>query len=275
MTSTATPPTRPPRPKAVTTASWLQLAASALLLVAVGLVVWHAIWWNGEIDHAARLVPAADPAEVDGERFGNIMTSCVVGVPALLLAAVLGGAAWGVRRGSVGARIAVFVAGGLQLLVGLGQCLCAGAALPFLFAFGGPPTEGDMPPEFFPEESRFIQTLYDTDSYPAEDLLFAGGGLIALLVFGLTATAIVLLALPASRHWFVPQAAHPPHPPVAYPAPYLLPPGYMICPDPRAHGVPWQYPAAPEASASAPAAPVDPTGAPDGPPPQAADPTRD
>ncbi|MCW3813679.1 hypothetical protein ONA91_04300 [Micromonospora sp. DR5-3] len=270
MTLTAAPPARPPRPTAVTTASWMQLAAAALLLVAAGLLVWHAIWWDGEIDHAARLVPDADPAEVDGERFGNVMMSCVLGVPVLLFAALLGVAARGVRRGSNGARIAVFVAGGLQLLVGVGQGCCAGAALPFFFAFGAPMEAGDVPPEFLPEESTFSQTLYGTD--PQGDLFFAGGGLIALLVLGLTVTAVVLLALPTSHRWFVPQAAEPPRLPAGYPAPsaFLLPPGYMICPDPRAHGVPGQYgPAAP--GPAAPAAPIDPAAAPDGPP---TDPTQ-
>ncbi|MBM0238925.1 hypothetical protein JNW88_20500 [Micromonospora sp. ATA32] len=49
-----------------------------------------------------------------------------------------------------------------------------------------------------------------------------------LIVFALTATAVLLLALPPAHRWFVPG----PRPP---PAAYVLPPGYLICPDPAAH----------------------------------------
>ncbi|MEH0935665.1 hypothetical protein [Micromonospora psammae] len=243
MTQDAVAPTaRPPRPTLVTVAFWLQLATTVLLLVLIGVVVWQAVDWNGAIDRAARLVPEADPAEVDSERFGNIVMSCVIGVPLLLLAALLGSTARGVRRGSNTARIVVFVAGGCQLLLVLGQCCFAGLMLPFLFALGGPGEdwEEEVPAEFTAEESKFLQTLYGSGPDPAEDVFFAVGGLGAMLVFTLTLAAVVLLALPAVHRWFVPASAAAPRPPVAppAPAPYLLPPGYMICPDPAAHAVP-------------------------------------
>ncbi|MGC5017408.1 hypothetical protein [Micromonospora sp. DT47] len=271
MTSPAAAPVRPPRPRLVTIASWLQLAAVALLLVLAAVLVWHAMWWDGEIDRAARLVPDADPAEVADERFGNVVMSCVVGVPVLLLAALLGFAAWGVRRGSAVARVMVFVTGGLQLLCVFGQGCFAGMLLPFAFAMGGGPTEdwdSEIPAEFTPDESKFLQTLYGTGPDPAEDVFFAVGGLAALLVFGLTLAAVVLLALPTSHRWFVPASGRPPgaphRPPVAYPVPaaFLLPPGYMICPDPSAHGIPPQPAPAPPAAAATPPA-GDPTAPPD------------
>ncbi|GAB3187902.1 hypothetical protein FHX75_121002 [Micromonospora palomenae] len=271
MTQDAGAPARPPRPTAVTVASWLQMAAAVVLLALLGLVIWQAIDWNGEIDRAARLVPDADPDEVSGERFGNIVMSCALGVPALLLAAGLLATARGVRRGSNVARILVFVVGGLQLLAGCAQGGFAVLFIPFLFAFGGPGPEedwdSDIPAEFMPEESGFMRELYGDGSDPAGDVLFAAGSLGTLLVVGLTLTAVVLLALPSVHRWFVPRAAEqarraPLDP--TYPPAFLLPPGYMLCPDPRAHGLPPQpmpaasqpMPAAPQPMPTAPAQPA-------------------
>ncbi|MEU5939106.1 hypothetical protein ABZ807_07925 [Micromonospora sp. NPDC047548] len=251
MTQHAAEPARPPRPTAVTVAFWMQIAAAVLLLALVGLVLWQAVEWNGEIDRAARLVPDADPDEVSGERFGNVFMSCVIGVPALLLAGWLGVTARGVRRGSNTARILVFVAGGLELLVACAQGCFAGMLIPLFFAVGGPEEEWDagVPAEFMPEESKFLEALYGTGPDPAGDLFFAVGGLGALLVFGLSITVVVLLVLPAVRRWFVPRSADAARrPPLGPPTPaaFLLPPGYMLCPDPRAHGAPPQpAPAAP------------------------------
>ncbi|MEV0808895.1 hypothetical protein [Micromonospora sp. NPDC050200] len=249
MTQDAAAPARPPRPTAVTVAFWMQIAAAVVLLALVGLVLWQAVEWNGEIDRAARLVPDADPDEVSGERSSNVVMSCVLGVPALLLAVGLAVTARGVRRGSNIARILVFVAGGLQLLVVCAQCGLATLFIPFLFAFGGPDEEwdSDVPGEFAPEESRFMRELYDTPDQTG-DVLFGVGSLGALLVLGLTVTAVVLLALPAVHRWFVPRAAEDARrPPLGPPAPtaFLLPPGYMVCPDPRAHGAPPQLAPAP------------------------------
>ncbi|WP_346537360.1 hypothetical protein [Micromonospora sp. DPT] len=265
MTQDAGAPARPPRPTAVTVASWMQLAAAVVLLALLGLVLWQAIEWNGEIDRAARLVPDADPDEVSGERVGNIVMSCVLGVPALLLAAGLLATARGVRRGGNVARILVFVVGGLQLLVGCAQGGFAFLFIPLLFAFGGGPEEdwdSDIPAEFMPEESGFMRELYGDGSDPAGDVLFGAGSLGTMLVLGLTLTAVVLLALPSVHRWFVPRAAEqarraPLDP--TYPPAFLLPPGYMLCPDPRAHGVPSQpVPAAtmPAASQPMPAQPA-------------------
>ncbi|MEH0820631.1 MULTISPECIES: hypothetical protein [unclassified Micromonospora] len=281
MTHDAAAPARPPRPTAVTVAGWLQIAAAVVLLALVGLVLWHAVEWNGEIDRAARLVPDADPEEVSGERVGNIVMSCVVGVSALLLAAWLALTARGVRRGSNVARILVFVAGGLQALVCCAQGGLAFLFIPFLFAFGGPEEEWEseeVPAEFLPEESRFLETLYGTGPDPAGDVFFAVGGVGATLVLGLTAAAVVLLVLPPVHRWFVPRAATPDAPRLPlhqpYPPAFLLPPGYMLCPDPRAHGLPPQPAAASPQPAAAPpepdpvapptpATPVSPPPAPD------------
>ncbi|MEH1056949.1 hypothetical protein V6U89_17320 [Micromonospora sp. CPCC 206171] len=259
MTQDAGAPARPPRPTAVTVASWMQIAAAVVLLALLGLVLWQAIEWNGEIDRAARLVPDADPDEVSGERVGNIVMSCVLGVPTLLFAAGLLATARGVRRGSNVARILVFVAGGLQLLVACAQGGLSVLFIPFLFALGGPEEDwdSDMPAEFMPEESGFMRELYGDGSDPAGDILFGAGSLGTLLVLGLTLTAVVLLALPSVHRWFVPRAAEqarraPLDP--TYPPAFLLPPGYMLCPDPRAHGLPPQLTPA----ASMPAAPAQP-----------------
>ncbi|WP_446212103.1 hypothetical protein [Micromonospora sp. IBSANI012] len=262
MTQDAGAPARPPRPTAVTVASWMQIAAAVVLLALLGLVLWQAIEWNGEIDRAARLVPDADPDEVSGERVGNIVMSCVLGVPALLLAAGLLATARGVRRGSNVARILVFVVGGLQLLAACAQGGFAVLFIPFLFALGGPEEDwdSDIPAEFMPEESGFMRELYGDGSDPAGDVLFAAGSLGTMLVVGLTLTAVVLLALPSVHRWFVPRAAEqarraPLDPP--YPPAFLLPPGYMLCPDPRAHGLPPQpTPVAPMPPASQPMPPA-------------------
>ncbi|MGK5445475.1 hypothetical protein ACSNN7_27120 [Micromonospora sp. URMC 105] len=250
MTHDAAAPARPPRPTAVTVAYWLQIAAVVVLLALVGLVLWHAVEWNGEIDRAARLVPDADPAEVSDERFGNIFMSSVIGVAALLLALWFALTARGVRRGSNVARILVFVAGGLQALVCCAQGGFALLFIPFFFAIGGPEEEWEgeeIPAEFMPEESKFLETLYGTGSDPTGEVLFTVGGVGATLVLGLTAAAVVLLVLPPVHRWFVPRAATPdaPRPPLhpPYPPAFLLPPGYMLCPDPRAHGLP-PHPAA-------------------------------
>ncbi|TDB95011.1 hypothetical protein E1091_10505, partial [Micromonospora fluostatini] len=114
-------PARPARPATVTAAFWVQLAQVAVLLLLVGLVVWYAVHWNGQIDRAVRLVPDADPDEVSGERINNVVTSSAFALPALLVAIVLAVTAPRVRRGRNGARITVLVAGGLQFVACLGM----------------------------------------------------------------------------------------------------------------------------------------------------------
>ncbi|MFB9544680.1 hypothetical protein [Micromonospora sagamiensis] len=273
MTATVDEPVRPARPTTVTVAFWLQLAAVGVLLVMVGLTVAAAVQFDGRIDRAAQLVPDADPDEVSGERFGNWMTMVAVVVPALFLAVWFAATARPVRRGGNTARILVFVGGGLQLLLGVGQC-CLGAL--FIPLALGAPDEGwtetaDGEPVW--EESEFVETLYDSNL--SEDLLgmgAAGGGLV---VFLLSVAVVLLLALPPANRYFVPRdetppgampapwAAHPvlpavlpTHaPPPGYPAApvYVVPPGYMICPDPSRHLPP---PAEPEGpSGTAPATP--------------------
>ncbi|MEH0842561.1 hypothetical protein V6U81_09250 [Micromonospora sp. CPCC 205711] len=263
MTAPAAPPVRPPRPRLVTVAFWLQLAIAALLLVLAGLVVWQAVHWNGEIDRALRLVPDADPEEVSGERFGNVMMACVIGVPAVLLAVALAVTALGIRRGSNAARITVFVIAGVQVLIMLGQG-CSGALfLPFLFFLDEGPGEY-APDEYdpgFPEDSKFLDALYGSGPDRSEDVLFAVGGLSLLLVFCLTLAVVVLLVQPTVHRWFVPRSATEARPPVGYhpvPAAFVLPPGYMVCPDPRLHGVPQpgQYPPAPYPPYPSPFAPA-------------------
>jgi hypothetical protein len=253
----------------------LQVAAVVVLLALIGLVVWQAIDWNGQIDRAARLVPDADPDEVASERFGNIFTSSVVGLAALFLAGWLGGTALGLRRGSNTARILVFVAGGFQLLLFFGQCCFGALMIPFFFALGEPEEwDPELDGPYPPEESRFLQALYpDNGSVLREDIIFGAGAAGGALVVGLTLAAVVLLALPVAQRWFVPSTAEVVGRTVGPPAPatFMLPPGYMICPDPRAHGAPPHAPTAAtpaEAPAATPAttpadAPAEAVAAPD------------
>ncbi|SCG61511.1 hypothetical protein [Micromonospora coxensis] len=247
MTPPAAAPARPPRPTPVTVAFWLQVAAVVVLLALIGFVVWQAFDWNARIDRVARAVPDADPTEVDSERFGNIVMTALVGLPALFLAGWLGGTAVGLRRGSNIARILVFVAGGFQLLLLFGQGCTGVLMIPFLFALGEPEEwDPELDGPYPPEESKFLRALYDDDGgVLREDLLFGLGAGGWALVVALTLAVVVLLALPAARHWYVPSTAEvgrPVGPPA--PATFMLPPGYMICPDPRAHGAPPHPPTA-------------------------------
>ncbi|MEV4479973.1 hypothetical protein [Micromonospora coxensis] len=241
MTPPAATPARPPRPTPVTVAFWLQVAAVVVLLALIGFVVWQAFEWEARIDRVARAVPDADPAEVDSERFGNIVMTALVGLPALFLAGWLGGTAVGLRRGSNVARILVFVAGGFQLLLLFGQGCTGALAIPFFFALGEPEEwDPELDGPYPPEESKFLQALYSDDGVLREDLVFGAGAGGWALVVALTLAVVVLLALPAVQRWYVPSTAEvvgrPVGPPA--PAPFMLPPGYMICPDPRAHGAP-------------------------------------
>ncbi|SCG46947.1 hypothetical protein [Micromonospora halophytica] len=241
MSAPAAAPARPPRPTVVTVAFWLQVAAVVVLLALIGLIVWQAVDWHGQIDRAARAVPDADPDEVAGERFGNIFMSSLFGLAALLLAGWLGGTAVGLRRGSNVARILVFVAGGFHLLLFFGQCCTGALMIPFFFALGEPEEwDPELDGPYPPEESKFFQTLYPDNGFGLrEDIFFGVGAGGWAVVVGLTLAAVVLLALPVAQRWFVPRSAADPQPvgPPA-PVPFLLPPGYMVCPDPRVHGVP-------------------------------------
>ncbi|MBQ1023211.1 hypothetical protein [Micromonospora sp. C95] len=257
--SAAVPPPRPPRPGTVTVAFWLQLGTVLILLGLVTLLVLAAVDWNDAIDKALRQVPDADPDEVRAERWNTVMMATVFGVPALLLALWLGLTSGWVLRGSNTARVMVFVAGGLQLLLCVAQG-CAGSFLiPFGLAFAladGPyvdePYPEDVPPpddEFWPE-SDFIEALYDQPN--AFEVFLPLTGLGVLLVFLLTAAVVLLLALPPAHRWFVPRSepatTWPPpggdipnaylvnYPvPTGYPAPPGYPPGY---PPPPGYGVP-------------------------------------
>ncbi|MET8229376.1 hypothetical protein ABZS77_01680 [Micromonospora sp. NPDC005298] len=257
-------PTRPPRPATVTIAFWLQLAVVLTLLGLAALTAVEAVHFDGQIDRAVRLVPDADPAEVAGERQGNVAMALIFGVPAVLLAVWLAVTAAPVRRGGNVARILVFVAGGTQLLVCFAQCCSGGFLVPLLTTAE---TQGEPPAEWDGEweTSTFYDTLYaGTD--PWDDLFFPAAGLGVLTVLTLTAAVVLLLALPPANRWFVPATAPPDGPsaktawpvPVpsyayGYPAvplvapgpgvPLLLPgqpvpPGYLICPDPAAHLTP-------------------------------------
>lgn len=237
MIQAATEPVRPVRPAAVTVAFWLQLVAAALLLLLIGLVVWQAVDWDGQIDRAARLVPDADPDEVRGERVTNVVMSSVLGVTALLLAVGLAVTAPYVRRGANSARILVFVAAGLPLLIFL-VVGCPGALLlPLAFA---PGPEGEPPSDAGAavpwEESKFAETLYSTPD-PVGDAFAIVGVAGTLAVVLLSVAVVLLLALPPASRYFVPRVA----PAGAYPIAMgasgmpLVPPGYMICPDPTLH----------------------------------------
>ncbi|MFI7574595.1 hypothetical protein [Micromonospora sp. NPDC049497] len=266
MTPPADAPVRPPRPRTVTIAFWLQLTVVAVLLGLVALLVAQAVDWNAQIDQAARAVPDADPDEVRGERVGNVVMSVLFGLPALLLAAWMAATALPVRRGGNIARIMVFVAGGAELLICLAQGCSGMAVAPLIFAtgfaeepypeVGGTPAD---PGDDFWQESRFIETLYDSPS-PFDQVLFPLAGFGILTVLMLTAAVVLLLALPPAHRWFVPVttapnpavafAPVPPpgygyHPPAIPPGYAPVPPGYvsaapafLICPDPAAHRPP-------------------------------------
>ncbi|WBB48192.1 hypothetical protein O3597_24290 [Verrucosispora sp. WMMA2044] len=261
--SAAVPPPRPPRPGTVTVAFWLQLATVLILLGLVTLLVLAAVDWNDAIDKALRQVPDADPDEVRAERWNTAMMATVFGVPALLLALWLGLTSGWVLRGSNTARVMVFVAGGLQLLLCVVQG-CAGAFLiPFGLAFAltdGPyvdetyPEEVPPPDDEFWQESNFIEALYDQPN--AFEVFLPLTGLGVLLVFLLTAAVVLLLALPPAHRWFVPRT----DPATAWPLPgrdipnvylvgYPVPMSHPGYPAPSGHppqaGYPPAYPSPP------------------------------
>lgn len=276
MTQPVAEPVRPVRPVTVTIAFWLQLAIVVFLLGLVGLVVAEAVHFDGQIDRAVRLVPDADPAEVAEERFGNIVMSMILGLPALLLAIWLAATALPVRRGGNTARILVFVAGGAQLLICFGQACSGGFLIPLSFAAGmGTEWEGEGPPvgsddDGLWEESKFLETLY-SGPYAFADLLFPLAAVGVLTVLLLTAAVVLLLALPSANGYFVPRAATPipvgqyPMVPAGYampgygvPAGYGVPPGYMICPDPALHLAPSQAAPVPAGESTDPGEPAPP-----------------
>lgn len=258
MTSSDTAPARPARPGAVTVAYWLQLATVAVLLLVVCLAVAEAVRYNAQIDEALRLVPDADPAEVADERAGNVFMTYFISIPALLLAGWLGATALPLRRGSNVARILVFVAGGAQLLLCVGQTCLGLLIVPFAIFAAGDIAEVDSsaggPPDAGWAESRFLETLYARDEPGA--VATAVGGIGVLLVLGLSAAVVVLLLLSDSRRWFRGAAPTKPDRGPAYgygygpyhPQPYwpVPPAGYPICPDPAVHVGP--TPAGPESA---------------------------
>jgi hypothetical protein len=182
---TADPPApRPPRPATVTVAFWLQLAAVLLLLVLLGLMVGHAIYFDGLISRAVELVPDADPSEVSGERTGNVLTTVVPGAIILVVVAWLAATAWPLLRGRNVARILVFIAGGAHLLVCAAPFVAGAALIPLFIATGpeyGPEYDSGYTPEGVPlddivwEDSRFFDTLYGSAT-ATEDVLYARAG---------------------------------------------------------------------------------------------------
>jgi hypothetical protein len=234
------PPPRPPRPTSVTVAFWLQLGAVLLLLGLVGLLIAHAIYYNGQISRVVAVVPDANPVEVSDERSGNIFRTVLTGAVLLWMAAWLAATAVPMRRGRNLARILVFVCAGAHLLVCLAPCAGGVLAIPSLI--GGIADNAGI--EEVPwEQSRFLDTLAAQTSR-FDDAVFGGvtGG-IGIEWLLVTAIAVLLLTPPANRY-FLPR----PQPPVwpggypspgpqqwgARPQPY---PGlpYVICPDPSAH----------------------------------------
>lgn len=225
----------PIRPATVTVAFWLQLASAAVLLLLIGLLIWHAVYWNGEIDRAVRLVPNADPAEVAGERWSNVLMSAVLGAVALGLAGWLAVTAPYVRRGHNAARILVFAAAGVLLLICLGPTVLAPLAIPFAIAGAAWPQE--PPPEAAAdlgwEPSAFVETLH-AEPHPIDDLFLAAGALGVGTVFLLIVAVVLLLTVPPAGRYFVSRVAPYPTAKVASRLP-RIPPGYMICPDPALH----------------------------------------
>ncbi|WP_433346129.1 hypothetical protein [Micromonospora sp. CA-111912] len=252
MTAPVAAPVRPPRPTSVAVACWLQAATVLILLGLLALVAYKAVRFDDEISQAARLVPDADPAEVRGERNGNVFGSLLLGIPVLLLAGWLAGTALPLLRGRNVARILVFVSGGGQLLLCLGQACSGALMLPLILALGfseGMDPEGEpFPEEDLWQESRFLETLYGRqESHDA--VIYPIAGISVLTVLLLTAAVVLLLSLPPANRYFRPRA-QPPAGPVPYggwptapvppvgawvPAGYPVPPGYLICPDPALH----------------------------------------
>ena len=261
-------PSRPPRPALVTVAFWLQVGAVLLLLGLVGLLIAHAVYYDDQISRAAGLVPDVDPAEVSGERSGNVLGAVIPGAVLLVVAGWLGATALPMRRGRNVARVLVFVGAGAHLLVCAGPCLGGLATIPFAVT-SYPETGPDgVPLDGVPwEESRFLDTLYSATM--AVDDAFFGGFAIGTGIEVLLALAIVvLLAVPPANRYFVPRPPAPAWPsgyalpvgyaPVGYPPPVGAPapvaqpwpggpawppspyPGlpYVICPDPSAHVAP-------------------------------------
>ncbi|WP_422734492.1 hypothetical protein ACN26Y_06910 [Micromonospora sp. WMMD558] len=233
MTAPTGVPARPPRPRTVDVAFWLQLTAVLVLLGLLGLVIAQAIQWDGRIDDAVRAVPSADPDEVRAERWGNVTGAVFIGLPVLLLAVWYAATARPVRRGGNTARILVFVAAGGQLLVCLGQGCFGALFFPMMFVAGfdgeGPPypDEEGMPEDFW-GDSAFLDALYGTTD-PFEAVFFPLGMAGALAVFLLTGAVVLLLALPPAHRWFVPAVPVRPAPPLPSPVipPYsYAPPGY-------------------------------------------------
>jgi hypothetical protein len=248
MLPPAEAPYRPARPSSVTVAFWLQLAVVVVLLLLIGLLIWHAVHWDAKIDRAARAVPDAHPAEVDSERFGNVIMSSMLGGLALLPAIGLAVTAPFVRQGHNAARILVFVAAGVPVLFGIGPG-CVGAAFIPLAFVAAPPVE-EPPPGSGTDggwpESEFLNELYGNPD-PADDTFLAAGWLGAGMVFVLIVAVVLLLALPPANRYFRPRpgpaaglspVAAQPFPYVLHPAGYGVhgvPPGYLICPDPAVH----------------------------------------
>ncbi|NLU77904.1 hypothetical protein HCA58_05740 [Micromonospora sp. HNM0581] len=248
----AVPPSRPPRPGTVTAAFWLQLATALILLGLVALLGFAAIDWNDAIDQALRQVPDADPDEVRAERFSSVVMATVFGVPALLLALWLGLTSRWVLRGSNTARVLVFVAGGLQLLLCVVQGCAGGLLIPLGLAYavsdgpyGDEPFPEEVPPpgDEFWQESDFIEALYDQPMI--SDVFLPLAGLGVLLVFLLMAAVALLLALPPAHRWFVPRSEPAsawlsgPGVPNPYFAAYPVPsigPGYPV---PQGHPLPF------------------------------------
>ncbi|GIF75419.1 hypothetical protein [Asanoa siamensis] len=244
----------PPRPTTVTAAFWVQVGAVVLLLGLIGVVVAHAVYYDGLINEVAARFPDTDPADVSGERTGNVVGSVLMGGVMLIAAVLLAATAVPLLRGSNVARILVFVAGGVHLLFLCLPGFGAVAIVPFLLApapdFG--PLPEDLPPEVVPwEESGFLDTLWARSS-GSDELFFGGLSLGGLLEVALVVAIVLLVALPPASRYFVPRRPTPGYalvasvpPPPAY-ATGGMP--YFVCPDPAAHYPRPPAPAAPEAA---------------------------
>ncbi|MEV4537658.1 hypothetical protein AB0J82_28165 [Asanoa sp. NPDC049518] len=239
---TADPPVpRPPRPVTVTIALWLQISAVVMLLVLLGLLIGHAVYFDDLISRAVELVPDADPDEVSGERTGNVVTTVVPGVVVLVVAIWLAVTAVPMFRGSNVARIFVFVAGGAHLLLCASPFVAGAAIIPLFLAAGEPeygPEYEDLPPDDLVwEDSKFYDALY-SHTTAAEDAFFAGQAAVTVVEVCLLLAVVVLLAVPPASRWFVPRPAWPPAPVPVPVGPYVLHPSglpYLVCPDPSVH----------------------------------------
>ncbi|HEX5740673.1 MAG TPA: hypothetical protein VFY17_03850 [Pilimelia sp.] len=187
------PPARPQRPGAVTAAAALIYAYVALTLVGAALFALVFPDLRAAID----ALPQADDPAREATEIGMIVGVSVGVVVLLLFGAVLAVLAAFVNRGRNGARIGVWVLGGLTVCCGTLGALSDGLTMATGLSDGNTQAFLDALPGWYTPTTTALRIL----------------GVLCMLA------AVVLLALPASHAYFRPQPAGlaPAYPP-PYPA---------------------------------------------------------